>query len=235
MANPDEGFWCPNLIGPLRVFLSRGIADDGVLSHNPAFISNLGYNLQYLEFLNHLLTENELHATVRTQTQKTFVITGMSIIEAILWYVLRKHRMHKIEEWEEVHESLTSLFRDGESEFRVQNTILKKRNEPVEAEMPLDSMIKKVESKALLGVDHQVYRDLNYLRKLRNRVHIHAVQHDRDTDWYSFNNQEVKLMKKVLLSVLSSDLFKPEGKHNPIIEFLKVEESAEQLADEIPF
>lgn len=235
MDGPDEGFWCPNLIDQIRAFLRRGVTDDGVLAHNYAFVSNIAYNLQYLEFLNYLLTEKELHVTVRTQTQKTFVITGMSIIEAILWYVLRKHGMHKIQEWEEVEEFLTPSFRDDENEFRVQNTILKKRSEPVEAEMSLDSMIKKVESKALLGVDHQVYRDLNYLRKLRNRVHIHAVQHDRDTDWYSFNNQEVKLMKKVLLSVLSSDLFRPEDKHKPIIEYLKVDESAEQLADAIPF
>lgn len=230
MAEPDEGFWCPNLIDQIRTFLRRGITNDSVLAHNHAFVSNIGYNLQYIEFLNHLLTDQKLHVTVQTQTQKSFVITGMSIIEAILWYVLRKHGMHKIDEWEEIAEFQTSSFMDGASEFRVRNTILKKRNESIEAEMPLDSMIKKVESKALLGVDHQVYRDLNYLRKLRNRVHIHAVQHDSDTDWYSFNDKEVKLMKKVLLSVLTSDLFKPEDEHTSIIEHLKVEESIEQLA-----
>ncbi len=99
----------------------------------------------------------------------------------------------------------------------------------------MESMIKKVESKKLLGIEHQVYRDLNYLRKLRNRVHIHAVQHDRDTDWYSFNDQEVKLSKKVLFSVLSSDFFEPEEKHCTIIQYMKVQEPIDQLADSIPF
>jgi hypothetical protein len=190
MSSPDEGFWCPNLVDSIRAFLRQGIPDDGVLAHGRAFVSNIAYNLQYLEFLNHLLTEKQLHSTVRTQSQKSFVITCMSIIEAVLWYVLRKNGMHKIEDWEEIKELHTSSFRDGDSERRVRNTILRKRHEPVEAEMNLDSMIKKVESKKFLGIDHQVHRDLNYLKKLRNKVHIHAVQHDRDTDWYSFNDQE---------------------------------------------
>ena len=64
-------------------------------------------------------------------------------------------------------------------------------------------------------------KHLNYLKKLRNKVHIHAVQHDHDTDWYSFDSREVKLMKKVLLSVLVSDLFEPEAKHEQIIAYLK--------------
>lgn len=235
MLEPDEGFWSPNPIDLIRAFLRKGIPDDDVLAHNRAFISNIAYNLQYLEFLNHLLTDKQLHVTVRTQSQKSFVIGCMSIIEAILWYVLRKNRMHKIEEWEEIKEFQTPSFRNGDDEFCIKNTILKKRNEPIEREMTLDSMIKKVESKKLLGIEHQVYRDLNYLRKLRNRVHIHAVQHDRDTDWYSFNDQEVKLSKKVLFSVLSSDFFEPEEKHCTIIQYMKVQEPIDQLADSIPF
>src|SRR5687767_10622819 len=135
MVSPEQGFWCPNLIDQIRLFLRRGILDDGVLAHNYAFVSNIAYNLQYLDFLNHLLTETELHVTVQTQTQKSFVVTGMSIIEAILWYVLRKRGMHKIDEWGEIQEFQTSSFWDGASEFRVRNTILKKLDEPVEAEM----------------------------------------------------------------------------------------------------
>lgn len=221
MTDADDGFWCPNLIDKIRLFLRRGIKNDNVLDHHQAFVSNIAYNLQYLEFLNHLLTEKSLHATVLNQTQKTFIITGMSVIEAILWYVLRKNEMQKTDEWEEIKKLSPSSFKEGKTEFLVHTTILKKRDEPIEVEMRLDSMIKMVESKKLLGVDHQVYKNLNYLKKLRNRVHIHAVQHDHDTDWYSFDSREVKLMKKVLLSVLVSDLFEPGAKHEQIIAYLK--------------
>lgn len=234
MTVVDDGFWCPTLIDKIRNFLRLGIKNDNVLDHRQAFVSNIAYNLQYLEFLNHLLTEKKLHATVLTQTQKTFIITGMAVIEAILWYVLRKNGMQKIDEWKEIKKLSPLPFKEGETDFLVRTTILKKRDKPIEVEMPLDSMIKRVESKKLLGVDHQVYQNLNYLRKLRNRVHIHAVQHDNDTDWYSFNSREVKLMKKVLLSVLVSDLFEPEAKHEQIIGYLKVNETVDQLVDEVP-
>ena len=223
MTDADDGFWCPNLVETIRVFLRRGVKNDNVLDHRKAFISNIAYNLQYLEFLNYLLTEKEknLHATVLSQTQKTFIITGMSVIEAILWYVLRKNGMKKTDEWEEVKKLSPHQFKEGETEFLMQTTILKKRDEPIEVEMPLDSMIKRVESKKLLGVDHQVYRNLNYLRQLRNKVHIHAVQNDQDTDWYLFDSREFKLMKKVLLSVLASNLFEPEAKHQRVIAYLR--------------
>ncbi|MGE0470922.1 MAG: hypothetical protein AB7L09_14960 [Nitrospira sp.] len=234
MASADEGFWCPNGVDLIRLFLQRGMPKNKVIRHHTAFVGNISYHLQYLEFLNHLLTEKQLHVIVRQQTQKTFVITGMSIIEAILWYILRKEGMQKMEEWDEIGNFETSSFMNDTSELRIINTIVKKRDKPVEVEMSLDSMLKKVESKKLLGLDHQVYRKLNYLRKLRNRVHIHTVGFDHDTDWYSFSDKEVRLMKKVLHSVLSSELFKPEKEHKSIIEYLKVEESAEQLAESIP-
>ncbi|MGH7180655.1 MAG: hypothetical protein ACREJN_01615 [Nitrospiraceae bacterium] len=234
MTDVDDGFWCPNPIDKIRTFLRRGIKDDDALAHHQAFVSHIAYNLQYLEFLNNLLTEKKRHITVLTQTMKTFVIIGMSVIEAVLWYVLRKNGMQKTDEREEFKKSSAPPFEDGESEFLVQTTIFKTRDQSIEVEMPLSSMIKKVESKKLLGVDHQVYQNLNYLRKLRNKVHLHAGQHDRDTDWYSFNMREVKLMKKVLLSVLASNLFKPETEHEQIIGYLNVEEPVDQLANEIP-
>lgn len=234
MASADEGFWCPNKVDRIRLFLRRGMPKDKVIKHDSAFVANIAYHFQYLEFLNHLLTEKQLHVIVRQQTQKTFVVTGMSIIEAILWYVLRKAGMQKMEEWDEIKKLETSSFMNDTSELRVINTIVKKRDEPVEVEMSLDSMIKKVETKKLLGLGHQVYQKLSYLRKLRNRVHIHAVEFDHDTDWYVFSDKEVKLMKKVLHGVFSSELFKPGKEHKSIIEHLKVEDSAEQLAESIP-
>ncbi|MFN0299931.1 MAG: hypothetical protein ACKVQU_06215 [Burkholderiales bacterium] len=232
----QEGFWSPDPIDHIHAFLGRGISDKGgVLAHTYAFVRNLGYSLQYLQFLDYTLRETPLHFTVHTQTQKSFVITGMSLIEAILWYVLRKNNMHRTEEWEQVQELETRTFKEAEGDYRIINHVQRRLAAPVEAEMPLDAMIKRVESKKLLGLDIQVYKDLNYLRKLRNRVHIHAVQHDKDTDWWSFSEKEVKLMKKVLDSVLRTKLFSPEPQHEPLLAFLAVPEPADKLADDVPF
>src|SRR5438270_196630 len=140
MTDADDGFWCPTLIDKIRVFLRRGIKNDNVLDYRQAFVSNIAYNLQYLEFLNHLLTEKNLHATVLNQTQKTFIITGMSVIEAILWYVLCENGMQKTEAWEEIKKLSPLPFKEGKTEFLVHTTILKKRDEPIEVEMRLEPM-----------------------------------------------------------------------------------------------
>lgn len=233
MSDLDDVFWSPNRIDTLRNFLHRAIEQDNVLAHRQAFVSNIAYHLQYLEFLNHQLIETKLHSVIKTQIQKTFVVTGMSIIEAILWYVLRKNGFQPTTEWRELRKLSDRQFEDGESKLLVRTTILKKQDKPIDVEIKLDSMIKKIESKKMLGEDHQVYRNLNYLKNLRNRVHIHAVQHDRDTDWYSFGEHEIKLMKTVLLSVLTGYPFKPEPKDEPILSYLRVAESIDQLVDEL--
>ena len=61
------------------------------------------------------------------------------------------------------------------------------------------------------------------------------VQHYRDTDWNAFNNNEFKLIKKVLHGVFTSELFRPERKHLELLSFLEVSETTEELVDDIPF
>jgi len=232
----NAGFFSPASVDIVHAFVRRGIPrEDEVLDHSYAYVRNIAYNLQYLEFLNHTLEKLELHVTVRTLSQKTFVITGMSLVEAMLWYVLKKAGQQRREYWEEVQDFRNPTFKQDGIEYQLTNKISRKLPKAVDAEMSLDAMIKRVESKKLLGLDLQVYKDLNYLRKLRNRVHIHAVQHDKDTDWWNFNNKEVKLMKGVLFSVLSSQLFSPLPEHSSLIGYLTVAETTEELAAELPF
>ncbi len=230
----NEGFYRPASVDEIHSLLCQGIKNEKtVLSHGYAFVRNIAYNLQYLEYLNYVLSETELHVTVRTLSQKTFVITGMSIVEAILWFVLKSSGQQRKDAWEITQEVETKTFEDQGSKYKISNIISKQRSESVDVEMTLDAMIKRVESKKLLGLDSQVYRDLNYLRKLRNRVHIHAVQHDKDTDWYSFNNREVELMRGVLGSVLRSELFSPDGDQALLISYLNVSEPTSKIAKEI--
>jgi hypothetical protein len=230
----NEGFYCPTGVDFIHSLLRQGIKkENSVLSHGYAFVRNIAYNLQYLEYLNYVLSETELHVTVRTLTQKTFVITGMSIVEAILWFVLKSSGQQRKDAWEITQEVEIKAFEAQDGKYKISNIISKLRPEPVDVEMTLDAMIKKVEAKKLLGLDGQVYKDLNYLRKLRNRVHIHAVQHDKDTDWYSFNNREVELMRGVLGSVLRSELFAPDEGQALLISYLKSSESTSKIAETI--
>lgn len=235
MILADGEFWSPTLIDTWRRLLRRGVADDGTLRHRYAFVSNIGYNLQYLQFLDYQRADVPLHATVYTQTLKSFVITGMGVVEAVCWYVLKKHGWNKTEQWERIADLKTSDFEENDSQYRIVNSVERRSSRPIEVEMSLQWMIRQVEKRKLLGMDRQVYKDLNYLRGLRNKVHIHVVQHDTDTDWNSFNNNEFKLMKKALHGVLTSALFEPLEEEKRHLEFLRVEESTDELAEDIPF
>jgi hypothetical protein len=144
----------------------------------------------------------------------------MSIIEAILWYVLKKNNQHNMVEWKEIRKLQTNQYTEGGKKHKSEITTYVKIDPPEPQPMTLDTMVKKVESRKLLGVNSQTYKDLNYLRKLRNKVHIHSVQNSQDTDWYVFNENEVNIMKNALYSVLTSSMFNPEPKHDKFIKYL---------------
>ena len=93
--------------------------------------------------------------------------------------------------------------------------------EPQPVDMTLDAMAKKAESLKLLGKGPEIYKKLSYLRKLRNRVHIHAITSDQDTDWWKINRSEVDTLRLVLYSFLTSSLFKPSKEEKDMFSFLR--------------
>ena len=73
-----------------------------------------------------------------------------------------------------------------------------------------------------MGDDHQVYKDLNHLRKLRNKIHIYSIERELDTDWNNFSTKEYSLMKKSIKSIIDSSAFlNPQSEKNKIFNFLK--------------
>jgi hypothetical protein len=62
-------------------------------------------------------------------------------------------------------------------------------------------------SQNLGSLNKTCYDQLRELRELRNRVHISRPQGPLDTDYMKFNRSEYELMKSLLRSILTSDLF----------------------------
>ena len=89
--------------------------------------------------------------------------------------------------------------------------------------MTLDVMIKKAEKKKLLGTGQKIYKKLNYLRKLRNRIHlhVHAINEDHDIDWWKINKNEVDTVSLVLYSFMTSSLFTPTAEEKKLFAFLR--------------
>lgn len=225
-----EGFWCPTLIEDWRNFLRRGILDDGLLKHHKAFISNIGYSLQYLQFLNFQLEETALHSTVKSQTIKSFIVTGMGVVESLTWYFLASNNFLKKESWSIVRASKSSsVFSIGGKQHRVVTRIEELRDSPIEKEITLKEMLQLFEKNKPVVATPEFYKDLNYLRKLRNKVHLQSINHGSDTDWNSFKESEMKLMKKNLFGFLSSQPFTLENSNDDLLKFLIVFEEVEDL------
>lgn len=121
--------------------------------------------------------------------------------------ILKSKDMHLKEEWELLRESKTNVHKEDDVDHRFEVKLVRKRSEPIEKEMRFIDMCRKAERKCVLGLDSSVYGKLNRLRGLRNRVHIQAVQHDRDNDWWTFDVKDFSLMKEVLEAILTSNLF----------------------------
>ena len=205
----SEVFCNPIPIDWWRNYLKKGCESRNHLKHHEALISNFGYSLQYIEHLNHLCNENGLHFTVRILTFKTFVVTSMSFIEGLAFYLLTINNLHKTKKWVEINKWTSNPKNMKRGSYRVKTVLEKKLDQPVQDEMTFSTMIKQLENHDILGLSNQEYKTLSFLRKLRNKIHVYDVSNYLDTDWHSFPIENYKSCKDVLGSILKSKIFQP--------------------------
>ncbi|MEI6091803.1 MAG: hypothetical protein WCR42_15205 [bacterium] len=217
-----ELFWKVKNNNEYNALYESGIQDTSEIPRVYEFIKNLSYNTQYLEFLNNSIHE-DIHAVVHTELIKTFVITGIGVIECILYYFLKKNGWHKINNYEDLF-TTSSTKKLKNMDLKIETTIKKKLVDPVAMDMNFNSILRVSEKKDLLnqGGDHSVYATLNKLRKLRNKTHLFLIDEHNGHDLNNFNVPELNLMKETLKIVLYSKLFKLEDNtKNQLLDFLE--------------
>ena len=214
-------FWEVKSVSSYELFFDSGIKENDEFHRTYDLVKNLAYNVQYLEFISNSF-KLEIHSVIRTELIKTFVITGISIIESILYYVLKSQKLHKSESYEEITVLSSNEKKVNNDYLKVETRLLKKLDEKREVVMNLDFMLKKTESYKLLGADNSVYKQLNHLRKLRNKIHLYLIESNLDHDLNNFKLKELILMKKTLSKVFLADLFNyPMDKKEKIFNFLE--------------
>lgn len=215
----SDGVWLPTSIAKLEKYLGKFIQASHGVPNVVGLRKNIAYNLQYLEYQYQTLSEFKLTSVIYTQTWKVFIIVGTSIVEAILHYLINSKGLGKTTEWKKVRSTGNEINIEDEK-YKLENIIYKKLEKPMQVEMTLDAMIKKSERKKLLGRNHEIYKKLNHLRKVRNRVHIHAIDEDYDTDWNKIQAGDFKTVKIVLYSFMTSSLFEPTVEERRCFEYL---------------
>lgn len=214
-------FWSVKKVKEYEQLYGSGIVANAFFQRTYALIKNLSYNTQYLEFIDNAL-KLEIHSTIRTEFIKTFVTTGISIVESILYYFIKSEGLQKKEDFEEFTTITSNEKQVDESVLKVETKIFKKLPVAREVEMNLDSMLKKTEDKKLFGDDHSIYSQLKRLRKLRNKIHLYLIEEQLDHDMNNFKENEMIMMKKSLLKILFSERFALKSSEKErLLNFLK--------------
>jgi len=212
--------WYPISVNKLDNLLSNVIYQVTGFTHDYALRRNIAYNLQYLEFLDRCLSDKSLSSVLTTQSYKMFVIVGCGIMESLLTYILIKSRDYTMTPWELECVMPGQEKTMGDGKKRIDSYVYKKLSSPKLGEMTFDAMIKKAESKKVLGSNHELYGTLQQLRKLRNKVHLQAIDDPTDTDWNSFKRKNLCSMAYVIQSSFTGKIFRPSQKEKSYFSYL---------------
>jgi len=168
--------------------------------------SNIAYNIQYLEFIEKEINELRIHIVIEKMLYKTYIITGMGIIESLFTNLLKSKGLWRVSEWKSIGILKSNEQKIDDKLLKV-NTELYEKVEQFDERMDLDSMIKKIEKKNLLNIDHNVFPALKVLRDLRNKVHLQNREKFEESDYNCFNIEYKKMMGRVLYTILTADEF----------------------------
>lgn len=168
--------------------------------------SNFAYSMQYIEYIEKQLSELTLSDVIITMLYKSYIITSMSIIESLFVNLLHRTNNWNTTIWEEFSNIKANPKKIGSVDILVETHLFRQVDE-YNMRMDLDSMIKKVEKKNLLSIDHDVFPALKKLRELRNRVHLQIGDGPYDHDYNCFGFNEMQMMRRILYTILTSPEF----------------------------
>ena len=231
----EKGKWYPNSVDDLDNYLKQFVVPISGYEEKECrgLRKNIAYSLQYIEFIHRCSEDLNLTSALWIQNAKTFIIVACSIIEALFFYLLRSQGKAATTSWKSYRKLPAKEFKDTDGKKRKIDMEIFDKIEPVIYEtMNFDAMCKRVESNKLVALGNdEFFKNLPYLRHLRNRVHVHIVKDDTDTDYLKIDRKKYDLAKKVLFTLLTSDLF-PEMRKD-LFDYLRVDETLRVTDDEL--
>lgn len=199
LKNKDVNRWYPTSVNTYKasIKISNSTPDE------QRMCSNFAYSMQYIEYIEKQLNELKLSSVLITMLYKSYIITGMGIIELLFVYLLKNKGFWNQTEWEEYAEVKANSKEINGETIKIETTLYKKV--PLhDMRMDLDSMIKKIEKKKILTIDHSVFPALKKLRELRNRVHLQLGEGAYEHDYNCINFEEIQIMRRILYTILTS-------------------------------
>ncbi|MCP4971739.1 MAG: hypothetical protein GY932_14230 [Arcobacter sp.] len=216
-----EERWYPIPIHKIKNHLAKYEIDDELYPDSKYIIANISHNIQYIQYLRKTLNELNLSEVLQIQTIKSFIVVSTSIIEAVFYLICCNENLQKKLIWKEFKIiGKTEFMLEGKS-LKSETKLFEKNAETEFKTMTFDQMIKKIESKKILKQENQFFKDLNHLRKLRNKIHLQETKTIGKTDYSSFWRPEYNLSKKNLRLLLLDEIFIKDEWNIELFEFLK--------------
>lgn len=183
--------------------------------------SEVGYNLQYLEFMDALLDSFYLHNVVRKQTIKYFVINASSVIEAILLDYIKGRGWPENKQTWVTDETFNSepKNQDGE-EKRISSNIqhLEEKKHRISFASLIDITCDSNKKKYYIHGIGITKDDFNNLRSLRNMVHL-TGEVSSESSFHTFDDSKLINCKTLLYKFLVFKRFCNEG-HEEVYNWL---------------
>jgi len=194
--------WYPTSIVQYKLSIKL----DNRAGNYDALKSNLAYSLQYLEFLEKEFAELNVSSVVYIMLVKTYVITGMSILEGLFSNIVKANGWWKTFDLESLGTVQANEKCFAGNDYVVKTEILRKVP-PFTLQMNLDEFIKILSRHhQALQVDHLVYPALKRLKELRNRIHLQKNEDQYDHDYNAFDFRVKKEMGAILYCILTSPM-----------------------------
>lgn len=192
---------------------------DTSIENSRALKSNLAYSMQYLEFIEKEIAELKLSEVLYIMLVKSYVVTGMSILEGLFTNIIKSNGWWKKTNLQSLGTTQANETKFGDEKYVIKTELLKKVPE-YEMRMDLDSLIQILSHHHdALGVDHLVYPALKRLKSLRNRVHLQMLESNTDHDYNAFDYSVKEEMGSILYTILTSNMVTDIPQ---VFEFLKV-------------
>lgn len=190
---------------PKSVEIFRGaIKLDSSVPNVRELRQNLSYSLQYIQFLELEFEELTLSSVMYTMLCKTYIITGMSILEGIFSNIIKSNGWWKQSHLRSIGETTANETNFGDKKYVIKTELCEKVDK-YDIQMTLDEMINKlIHHHEALDIDHLDYPVMRRLKQLRNRVHLQMIDGPNDHDYNAFDWNSKKDMQTILYHVLTS-------------------------------
>ena len=143
---------------------------DTSIENSHALRSNLAYSMQYLEFLEKEIAELAVNSVIYTMIVKSYVITGMSILEGLFSNVIKSRGWWKMSDLESLGTTRANETTFDGNKIIVQTELLRKV-EPYPVQMNLDELI-KILARSGEGGDTLVRKLADMLDRGKKRVSL---------------------------------------------------------------